>query len=77
MNFGQGELGFGTCPSAKSKPVAEYSTVFSVSTPRAFDAPAMTDFASCADVDQTKSAAIDTAARTVFLMVHQPFDGGL
>ena len=77
MNFGHGELGFGACPRAKSKPLAEYSTVFSVSTPRVFDAPAITDFASCADADQTQSAASDTTARTVFLMVHPPFDGGL
>ena len=49
MNFGHGELGFGAWPSAKSKPVAEYCTVFSVSTPIAFDALAMTVRASCAE----------------------------
>src|ERR1044071_5050768 len=57
MNFGQGELGFGACPSAKSKPVAENCTVFMASTPMAFDAPAITDLASCADAVQTIAAA--------------------
>src|SRR5262245_11214960 len=73
MNFGHGELGFGACPSAKSWPVAEYWTVFNASTPSAFEALAMTVFASCADADQTMSAASETAARTCFFMVPPAF----
>src|SRR5438105_14081696 len=49
MNFGHGELGLGAWPSAKSKPVAEYCTVLSASTPSAFDALPMTVVASCAE----------------------------
>src|SRR5205809_1717656 len=77
MNFGHGDEGFGACPSAKSYPVAEYSTVLSVSTPSAFDAFAMTPFASCADVVQPSAAASETAARTFLFIIHPPFDGGL
>src|SRR5213080_1826978 len=68
MNFGHGELGFGACPSAKSKPVAEYWTVFSVSTPIALDAAAMALGASCADRFQVASAARASAERHFFNM---------
>src|SRR5262245_11743236 len=48
MNFGHGESGVYDWPSAKSKPVAEYWTVFNWSTPMAADAAAITGFAFCA-----------------------------
>src|SRR4029079_19823009 len=60
MNFGHGELGFGAWPRAKSKPVAQYCTVLSVSTPSAFDAPLMTAVASCAE-----GAAVASASPTI------------
>src|SRR5919197_4485065 len=66
MNFGHGELGFGACPSAKSKPVAENCTLFSVSTPIAFDAFAMTVRASCAEAVQMKTMASASVARDFF-----------
>src|SRR5260221_10614372 len=76
MNFGHGELGFGAWPSAKSYPVAEYCTVFSASTPIAFDAVATTVAASSAA--WTMTAAAVTAASTspdcpVLTIVHLPF----
>jgi len=46
MNFGHGASGAYACPSTKSAPVAENSIVFSASAPIAFDAAAMTAFAS-------------------------------
>jgi len=41
MNFGHGEAPLYACPRAKSAPLAENSTVFSVSAPIAFDAAAI------------------------------------
>src|SRR5262245_48319400 len=49
MNFGHGALALGFCPSAKSNPVAEYCTVFTVSAPRDFDTFPSAALASCAD----------------------------
>src|SRR6266404_4334372 len=77
MNFGHGADGLGAWPSAKSCPVAEYWIVLSVSAPIVFDALAMTPFASCADVVQTRAAASESPARTFLFIVHPPFDGGL
>src|SRR6267154_6692958 len=77
MNFGHGEAGFGACPSAKSIPVAEYSTVLSASTPIAFDALAMIDCASCADAVRIRSAATDPIDRIFCFTFHPPFRGGL
>src|SRR5262245_7235344 len=70
MNLGQGELGFGAWPSAKSRPVAEYCTVFKVSTPIALDALAMTVLASWADALQTTSAARTDPLSHFFSMWH-------
>src|SRR5580765_7575912 len=71
MNFGHGELGFGAWPSAKSKPVAEYCTVLSVSTPSAFDAPTMTAAASCAEGVAVASASptISPSPARLFLTI--------
>src|SRR5829696_6679273 len=66
MNFGHGKPGFAAWPRAKSNPVAENCTVFSVSTPIAFDAVAITDLASCANATQTSAAAMAHAAQ-IFL----------
>ena len=79
MNFGHGELGFGAWPSAKSKPVAEYCTVFSVSTPIAFDASAMTVLASCAEAVQVSAAAAASTIKQFLnichhLSLHEPDD---
>ena len=71
MNFGQGEAGLGAWPRAKSSPVAEYCTVFSVSTPMALDALPMTAPASCADVVHPSTAANANPARHFFNMVHR------
>src|SRR5262245_1054375 len=49
MNFGHGALALGFCPSAKSKPVAEYCTVFNVSAPKDFDTLPIAALTSCAD----------------------------
>src|SRR5262245_52687139 len=65
-NFGQGELGLYACPSTKSKPVAENSTVFSVSTPSAFDASARTALASCAA--DTPTNAVNNVANVKWPM---------
>jgi hypothetical protein len=64
MNFGHGELGFGAWPIAKSIPVAEYCTVFSLSTPIAFEASPIAVFASCAEVVETITETNATPART-------------
>src|ERR1051325_6103125 len=69
MNLGHGELGCVAWPSAKSWRVAECWTVLSVSTPSACEAPAITLFASCADVVHTVSAAREIAASITFFMV--------
>src|SRR5881397_1382325 len=66
MNFGHAAPGLGAWPRAKSKPVAEYCTVLSVSTPMAFDALLMTALASCADAVQTSTAASPNTARDFF-----------
>src|SRR5262245_2528145 len=68
MNFGHGRLGVAFWPSAKSWPVAEYCTVFNVSTPIAFDAAATTAFASCADPVHTSNAASPTEITQFFHM---------
>jgi hypothetical protein len=73
MNFGHGELGFGAWPSAKSRPVAEYCTVFKLSTPIALDAAAMTAFASWADALKTTSAARTDPLSHFFNMVAPRF----
>src|SRR5438552_1355791 len=73
MNFGQGELGFGACPSAKSYPVAEYCTVLSASTPIAFDAPAITVCASCAETDHTSPAVSARPIALRLTMMSPPF----
>src|ERR1041385_366331 len=71
MNFGHGALGFGAWPSAKSKPVAEYCTVFSASTPSALAALPTTAAASCADgvVDATAISAISVSTATRFFSI--------
>src|SRR5206468_2589205 len=71
MNFGHGELGLGAWPSAKSKPVAEYCTVLSVSTPSAFDAPLMTAVASCAEgaAAASTSPTISPSPARLFLTI--------
>src|SRR5262245_44011773 len=71
MNFGHGELGFGAWPRAKSRPVAEYWTVFSVSTPIALDALPMTVLASCAEAVQTSSAASASPVRHFLNISHR------
>src|SRR5262245_21524064 len=78
MNFGHGELGFGACPSAKSKPVAEYCTVLSESTPSAFDAPAMTAVASCAAGAAAASASptISPSPARLFLTIDHRLSEG-
>src|ERR1700687_103495 len=68
MNFGHGELGFGAWPSAKSAPVAEYCTVFRVSTPIAFAALLMTVLAPCAETVQTSIVASARPARHFLTM---------
>src|SRR4030088_3303602 len=70
MNFGHGEAGFGAWPRAKSRPVAEYCTVLSVSTPMALAALPMTAPASCADVVQTSIAASASADKHFLNMAH-------
>src|SRR6185436_8222323 len=71
MNFGHGDAAFGAWPSAKSWPVAEYSTVFSASTPIAFEALAMAEPASCAEGLANKSAARPSAVRGRVRMMHR------
>ena len=71
MNFGHGELGLCAWPSAKSEPVPEYSTVFSVSAPIAFDAAAIAVFASWAAAADA-SAATSIAARIILLLIFPP-----
>src|SRR5215510_102879 len=73
MNFGQGELGFGAWPRAKSIPVAEYCTVFNASTPIAFDALAMTVCASCAEPTHTIAATSVAPIRLFLSMMPPPF----
>src|SRR5258708_37764917 len=68
MNLGQGELGFGAWPSAKSAPVAEYCTVFRVSTPMAFVALLMTVLASCAEAVHTSIVASARPVRDLLSM---------
>src|SRR3954471_2679971 len=70
MNFGHGDEGFAAWPSAKSRPVAEYCTVLSASTPIARDASAMTDFASCAAGTPMTREASASAAKHFFSMEH-------
>src|ERR1700704_2822124 len=69
MNFGHGELGFGAWPIAKSIPVAENCTVFSLSTPIAFEASPIAVFASCAEVVETIAEANARPARHFFNML--------
>src|SRR5580765_6432823 len=71
MNRGHGELPFGACPSAKSYPVAENCTDFSVSTPIALDALATTVFASCADAVHTATAASPRTVSHFFSIGHR------
>src|SRR5712671_1425625 len=69
MNFGHGELPLYACPTAKSAPLPENSTVFNVSAPMAFDASAMTVFASCADASDAKKQRITPARVSLFGIV--------
>src|SRR5213592_2366495 len=73
MNFGHGELGFSAWPRAKSRPVAEYCTVFRVLTPIAVEASPITFLASCADAIQTSITASASPARHVLNIVPPPF----
>ena len=57
MNFGHGALGFGAWPSAKSRPLPEYSIVFRVSAPMAFDALSITALAFWAAAGTARSVA--------------------
>src|SRR4029077_567707 len=74
MNFGHGEAGFGAWPRAKSMPVAEYCTVFSVSTPMALDALPMTALASWAEAVQASTTANPNAVRYFLNTCSPPFD---
>jgi hypothetical protein len=62
---GHGELGLYAWPSTKSKPVAEYSIVFRVSAPIAFDAVLITVLASCAAAGAASQARSRTTATDV------------
>src|SRR5262245_47064637 len=68
MNFGQGDVPLYACPSVKSAPLPEYSTVLSVSAPIAFDAAAMVVRASWATTDDA-SAATSIAARIILFLI--------
>src|SRR6267142_1615448 len=68
MNFGHGDAPLYACPSAKSAPVAENSTVFSVSAPIAFDAAAIVVPASCAAATDANRATA-SAARIDLLVI--------
>src|SRR5258705_1189342 len=68
MNFGHGEAPLYACPIAKSAPVAENSTVFSVSAPIAFDAAAIVVPASCAAATDANRATV-SAARIDLLVI--------
>src|SRR6266496_5152040 len=79
MNFGHGELGLGAWPSAKSKPVAEYCTVLSVSTPSVFDALPMTVAASCAEgiAAARATTAINPSPARLFFTIDHHLSGRL
>src|SRR5947208_4088106 len=61
INFGQGELGFGACPIAKSIPEPEYSIDFRLSAPIALDALLMTVLASWAAATHDNKVTSTTA----------------
>src|SRR5882672_10717852 len=67
MNFGHGEAPLYACPRAKSAPLAENSTVFSVSAPIAFDAAAIVVAASWAAAVDANTAT--TSAARIDLLV--------
>ena len=64
MNFGHGASGRYACPSTKSEPVAEYSIVFRLSAPMAFEDALMTAAASSAPAPDSDATSHATAAKT-------------
>src|SRR5258705_11129396 len=68
MTLGHGEAPLYACPIAKSGPLAENPTVFSVSAPIAFDAAAIVVPASCAAATDANTATA-SAARIDLLVI--------